>query len=240
MKLISRNQETTEMKLKSLLAATTAFALVAAAPSANAGDLYVSVFGGLNMLADDSGPAFSATDGTSAWDSDADTGFVLGGTVGTSLDRWAEGLRVEMEVSYRRNDLGGSYFTDDDVTEIGVIDGNMSTFAILENDWYEFDIGSKMRPYVGGGVGWGRMHGDMVALTSGGPSSGTSTSDVTESGFAWQLGLGGRYEVSPGVDVGIGYRYFRGPDFHDFFGGNEGSLENENHAVQVELKIDIQ
>jgi OOP family OmpA-OmpF porin len=225
------------MKLKSLLAATTACALIAAAPSANAGDLYVSVFGGLNMLADDSGPANGNTTGGSAWASDADTGFVLGGTVGTTLDRWAQGLRVEMEVSYRRNDLGGNWFsTDSD----GEIDGNMSTFAILANAWYEFDIGSKMRPYVGGGVGWGRMNGDMVALDSDGTETITSTSDRTESGFAWQLGLGGRYEVSPGVDVGIGYRYFRGPDFHNFFGGDEGSLENESHAVQVELKIDIQ
>jgi len=225
------------MKLRTLLAATTACALVAAAPSANAGDLYVSVFGGLNMLADDSGPVYSDTDGSSAWASDADTGFVLGGTVGTTLDRWAQGLRVEMEVSYRRNDLGGNWFsTDSD----GAIDGNLSTFAILANAWYEFDIGSKMRPYVGGGVGWGRMRGDMVALDSDGTETETYTSDRTESGFAWQLGLGGRYEVSPGVDVGIGYRYFRGPDFHDFFGGYEGSLENENHAVQVELKIDIQ
>lgn len=226
------------MKLKTLLAATTACALVAAAPSANAGDLYVSVFGGMNMLADDSGPAWSNDIETSSWSSDADTGFVLGGTVGTTLDRWAEGLRVEMEVSYRRNDLGGNWVS---TNSDGAIDGNLSTFAILANAWYEFDIGSKMRPYVGGGVGWGRMHADMVALTSDGSDTVTSASDITESGFAWQLGLGGRYEVSPGVDVGIGYRYFRGPDFHDFFGGDyEGNLENENHAVQVELKIDIQ
>jgi OOP family OmpA-OmpF porin len=168
---------------------------------------------------------------------------VLGGTVGTTLDRWAQGLRVEMEVSYRRNDLGGNWVTSDSGDDTGTLDGNLSTFAILANAWYEFDIGSKMRPYVGGGVGWGRMHADMVALTSDARISNTDTTDddVTESGFAWQLGLGGRYEVSPGVDVGIGYRYFRGPDFHDFWGGDYvGSLENENHAVQVELKIDIQ
>jgi OOP family OmpA-OmpF porin len=229
------------MKLKSLLAATTACALLAAAPSANAGDLYVSVFGGLNMLADDSGPAWSNDIEDSSWSSDADTGFVLGGTVGTTLDRWAQGLRVEMEVSYRRNDLGGNWVTSDSVSNTGTIDGNMSTFAILANAWYEFDIGSKMRPYVGGGVGWGRMRADMVALSSSGSDTETTDNDVTESGFAWQLGLGGRYEVSPGVDVGIGYRYFRGPDHHDFWGDDYvGSLENENHAVQVELKIDIQ
>jgi opacity protein-like surface antigen len=227
------------MKLKSLLAATTAFALVAAAPSANAGDLYVSVFGGLNMVADSSG----LTDNTSgAWSSDADTGFVLGGTVGTTLDRWAQGLRVEMEVSYRRNDLGGNYVEVPDTsdTETGVLDGNLSTFAIMANAWYEFDIGSKMRPYVGGGVGWARMNADLVALETT-PSSGSDfTTSDEQSGFAWQLGLGGRYEVSPGVDVGIGYRYFNGPAFDGIWEGDVGKIENENHAVQVELKIDIQ
>lgn len=226
------------MKLKSILAATTACALVAAAPSANAGDLYVSVFGGMNIVADSSG----LTDSTSgSWGSDADTGFVLGGTVGTSLQRWAQGLSVEMEVSYRRNDLGGS-FDEAYWGDVGYLDGNLSTFSIMSNVWYEFDIGSKVRPYVGGGVGWARFRGDAVAVeTDDGSYDGTDfTTTSEESGFAWQLGIGGRYEVSNGVDVGIGYRYFRGPDFHDFWEGNYGTLENENHAVQVELKIDIQ
>ena len=225
------------MRMKSILAASTALALVAAAPVANADDLYVSVFGGLNMLADDSGP----TDGNvGTWNSDADTGFVLGGAIGTSLSKWAQGLRVELEASYRRNDLGGDYRTDTSANpDTGTILGNMSTFAIMANAWYEFDIGSKVRPYVGGGVGWARMHGDMQALTSGGDSD-TYTSDVDYSGFAWQLGLGGRYEVANGVDVGLGYRYFNGPSFNDFFGGSYGRLDNENHAVQVELNIAIQ
>lgn len=224
------------MKMKLALAASTALALVAAAPGAQAGDMYVSFFGGANFLADDSGPAYSDTDGSSQWASDADTGFVLGGAVGTSLDRWAKGLRTEVEVSYRRNDLGGHWIYDSDTT--GTLEGNMSTFAIMANVWYEFDIGSKVRPYIGGGAGWARMDGDMVAISSSG-DSWTDTS-VSVSGFAWQLGIGGRYEVANGVDLGIGYRYFSGPAFHDFWGGYEGNLDNENHAVQVELKIDIQ
>lgn len=222
---------------RKLLAASTALALITAAPSANADDLFVSVFGGANFLADDSGPAYSDSAGDSSWSSDADTGFVLGGTIGTSLSRWAEGLRVEAEVSYRRNDLGGNWRYDDGATT-GTLDGNMSTFAVMANVWYEFDIGSKVRPYIGGGAGWARMDGDMVAISSYGSSWENTT--ATESGFAWQLGIGGRYEVANGVDVGLGYRFFNGPEFHDFWGGYEGNLDNDNHAVQVELNIAIQ
>jgi OmpA-OmpF porin, OOP family len=218
------------MKLKSLLAATTACALIAVAPSAKAGDLYVSVFGGLNMLADDSGRISS---GPGVWNSDADTGFVLGSAVGTSLERWAEGLRVELEVSYRRNDLGGewSQVRSGPPADLGDLAGNASTFAILSNVWYEFDIGAKVKPFVGGGIGWARQKSDIVFVDY------TSTFEDEASGFAWQLGVGGRYEVANGVDVGISYRFFHGPDISEVF---YGEIENDNHAVQVELKIDIQ
>jgi opacity protein-like surface antigen len=228
-----------KMKFKAILAATTACALIAVAPSAKAGDLYVSVFGGLNMVVDSSGATDNPDGG---WSSDADTGFVIGGTIGTSLDRWAQGLRVELETSYRRNDLGGSYVEvpDPTETETGILDGNLSTFAVMANVWYEFDIGSKMRPYIGGGAGWARMSGDVAAVETT-PNTGSDFGTSNEaSGFAWQLGVGGLYEVSPGVDVGIGYRYFNGPAFAEIWEGDVGKIENENHAVQVELKIDIQ
>ena len=94
------------MQFRTILAASTALALVSAAPSAHAGDMYVSVFGGMNLLSDDSGVTTEETT-SGHWSTDADTGFVLGGAIGTHLDKWAQGLKVELEVSYRRNDLGG-------------------------------------------------------------------------------------------------------------------------------------
>ncbi|MCE9521357.1 MAG: outer membrane beta-barrel protein [Alphaproteobacteria bacterium] len=233
------------MRMKRVLLATTALALLAGAQQAQAGDLYISVFGGANFLADDSG-VFSS--GTAAISFDNDTGFVLGGAVGTSLDKWAKGLRVELEASYRRNDLGGSWFTDADsppVTDTsgGPIDGNMSTFAIMTNVWYDIDINSKIKPYVGGGVGWARVNADTALIytfCNGGTCTGTNTNtNVENSGFAWQLGVGFNYEVAPDVDVGLGYRYFRGPSFHDTFFDGKASLHNENHAVQVNLTIGI-
>ena len=90
------------MKLRTILAASTALSLVAAAPGASASELYLSVFGGMNLLSDTDGQyvsTFSSSTSSSSvigsWASDADTGFVVGGAVGTSLDKWVNGLRVE-------------------------------------------------------------------------------------------------------------------------------------------------
>jgi len=157
-------------------------------------------------------------------------------------------LRAEMEVSYRRNDRSGShryfYGTFDDPAE-GPIDGNLSNFAVMANLWYEFDIGSKFRPYVGGGAGWARSNLEATStFTEAGDLSlfyGDST-DEEANGFAFQLGAGLNHNVAPGVDVGIGYRYFNGPNFDPIFVGKNGTgltagFENENHSVLVNLTI---
>jgi opacity protein-like surface antigen len=237
------------MRNKRVLLATTAMAILAGAGQAQAGDLYISVFGGANFFADQS-VVLDPTGDTEAFSSDADTGFVLGGAIGTHLDKWAKGLRVELEASYRRNDIGGSWTTDGIGNggaggEGGFIDGNMSTFAIMANTWYDIDIGSKYRPYVGGGVGWARTHGDVQfieTVVNSAPVSSNSvgTEEDSNSGFVWQLGVGLNYEVMPDVDVGIDYRYIVGPRFDEFLTFNSnGNLENENHAVAAHITIGI-
>ena len=215
------------MRNKTLMLATTALALIASPSSAQADGLYVSVFGGLNWVADSS----AATDGgETTWSTDADTGFVLGGAIGGHLEKWLTGLSVELEASYRRNDVGGVWST---FRGTGPIDANISTFALMSNAWYEHDFGWRIRPYVGGGVGWGRAHLDGAL---------TTTFDTSNDGFAWQLGAGFNYEASPGVNVGLGYRYFRGPSFDPVFIGKNNlpvGFDNDNHSVAANLTIAI-
>jgi opacity protein-like surface antigen len=149
------------MRNKSIFLATTAVALLTGSGAAQAGNLYVSVFGGANFQHDQSGvhtttnsPTLTSTN----FNLNADTGFLIGGTIGTDLDKWAQGLRVEMEVAYRRNDLNGRWRNTADTlpnvyTEQGLISGNTSSFSILANVWYDIPVGIKAVPYVGGGVG---------------------------------------------------------------------------------------
>lgn len=239
------------MQLKSLMLATTSLAMLATAGSAQAGEfdgLYISVFGGANFQHDQSGVqavASSSTLTTFAHTFDAKTGFVIGGAIGTDL--WVKGLRGEVEVSYRRNDVGGGWriFSttgSDSSSSVGSFDGNTSTFAVMANVWYDIQLGWKIVPYIGGGVGWARSKMDGAFLTS----SLTSTLDqfsVEHSGFAYQLGAGFNYEVSPGVDLGIGYRYFNAPNLtigvNNSFGPTDFVVKNDNdsHAVQLNLTI---
>ena len=255
------------MEFKRALLASTALALFAGAQEAQAGDLYLSVFGGANFQSSSSTSFFTGKLSTSFTDShtvfEPDTGFVLGGAIGTSLDKWAKGLRAEAEVSYRRNDVGGRWTLAAggesggegvDTTAIGIVDSNTSNFAILANLWYDIDIGNKVRPYVGGGVGWARARRDgaIQAIGDTGGEGGTFTTSAQyqqeRNGFAWQLGAGFNYEVSPGVDVGLGYRFFKGPKLLAFLvnnGGQSGGESgiptqvNENHAVQANITIMI-
>jgi opacity protein-like surface antigen len=244
------------MQLKRVLLASSALAMLAGASQAQADGLYISVLGGANFTEDSSASLF-ATDGPTdstqnSWATDADTGFLIGGAVGTHLDKWAKGLKVELEASYRRNDVGGIWVVSDfdtgvlDFTSNGTIDANLSTFAVMANVWYEHDMGWKVRPYVGGGVGWARTNFNGALLTSTGADT-EDTWDRENDGFAWQLGIGFNYQAAPGVDVGLGYRYFSGPDINQPYTINLGfsdaatfgRVENDNHSVMVNLSIDV-
>lgn len=244
------------MRLKRVLLASSALALLAGASTAQADGLYISVFGGANW-AEDSDSSLFTTDGVTDStvfnvNTDADAGFIVGGAVGTGLDKWLNGLSVEVEASYRRNDVAGNWNVLDfdtgvlDRTTTGAIDANLSTFAVMANVWYEHDFGWKIRPYIGGGVGWGRTKFDGALLTSALTDSET-TWDLTNDGFAWQLGFGFNYQAAPGVDLGLGYRYFNGPDIDlpyniDLFWSNDvnfGKVDADNHSVTVNLTIDV-
>jgi opacity protein-like surface antigen len=224
------------MQLKRVLLASSALALLAGAGSAHASDMYISVLGGANWQADSSGGVVTPT--TSSFNVDPDTGFVIGGVVGAKLTNWLDGLRAEIEVAYRRNDLSGTFTASSGGTS-GIIDANFSNFSVMANVWYDIDMGWKIKPYVGGGAGWVRSKSDgalQTPLTT--PTTTFTTFSVTASGFAWQLGIGFNYEAAPGVDVGVGYRYFEGQDFAPFVLGF-GRLENQNHSVLVNLTIDV-
>jgi opacity protein-like surface antigen len=213
-----------------LLTSSAAVAMSAAAVTqAEAGPFYVSVLGGGNWMHDQS---LSVSGSTGHYN--IDTGFLIGGSFGVHLDGWLRGLRAEVEASYRRNDFDGFYTT---FTGIGTgsITGHISNFAILANVWYDIDVGSKVVPYVGGGVGWDRAHFHSGFASSGGNPNGSFTAE--DAGFAYQLGVGFNYEVMRGVDVGLGYRYFVGPHISASSSGDK--LDNDNHSVLVNLTVDI-
>jgi len=233
------------MNRKLALFASTAIATAALAAPADAGNFYVKMFGGGNWVADAGFTAISPTDtsDTMTWSVGGDAGWIVGGAVGYDLNDIMRGWSTEIEVSYRSNQNNGQWAsTTGGGGSSGAVDFDNTSLAVMANAWYEFPIAG-ISPYIGGGIGWARTRfkGTYDAIA---PES----FDFKEDGFAWQLGAGVNIPVKPGMTVGLGYRYFRGPQvtvesYGTVAGGptNEATstVDSENHSVILDLKVSM-
>jgi opacity protein-like surface antigen len=233
---------------KTLLATVAvAAATLAAAPSALAGNWYVNVAGGANWLGDNSFAASGSTTSqysTLDFGNDPNIGFVISAAVGMNLNNLLPGLRVEGELAYRENDVNAQWVSSvTTTTTAGSLETNSgspvyqhSAFSIMANAWYDFQIGS-LRPYVGGGLGWAETEVDGVYESKARPNT------FSESGFAWQLGAGIHLPIDERHTLGIGYRYFSGPDVtipaESEANLLSGSVDTESHAVTVGLTVGL-
>jgi len=223
------------MKTKlTLLASTTLAFLALSAPAQAAGSgWYVNLSGGANWVSDDGFFASTIGGDTLTFSPDSDTGWMISGAVGLSLNNMMQGLRVEAEVAYRENQVDGVWASDTGITDNGPLDYDHSTLSVMANVWYDFSLGN-VRPYVGGGIGWAETDLDGAFVSGKDP-----VIDRSEDGFAWQLGAGVNFDISPNVQLGLGYRYFEGPDVRigSAFSGNaaSGDVESQNHTAVVSL-----
>jgi opacity protein-like surface antigen len=236
------------MQTKLALLTSTAIAVLAlASPAQAAGPFYVSVLGGANFLQDDSfraitGPTVSAN--TLNFHPNSETGFLIGAAVGMHVDQIIPGLRVEAEVDYRSNHSKGTWQSNTgDPTDVssGALDFDHTTWSVLANAWYDFSLGSSLKPYVGGGIGWGETKLDGKFVSGAKPNF-----SFTDDGFAWQVGAGVNYAISPNVLVGVGYRYFSGPDVTvsapgaiAFGNPSTGKINSDSQSVLLSLTFNM-
>jgi len=168
------------------------------------GTWYVSLFGGVSF-ANSAKTRATATTTTGTFTTATANitqrfkdGFSVGIAAGKQL---TDIFRAEVELSYskvKNKNLSLTTVTTGSSTTFG-IGGNTNALYVLGNVWADLDIGQKFTPYVGGGLG--------VAFMKNKISTGTSSISDKSQGFAFQLGAGVKYPVSPVMDIEIGYRY---------------------------------
>ncbi len=141
-----------------------------------------------------------------------DTGFGLLAAFGHS---YGTGVRSEIELGYRANDidrvraLGGSASVNGDVTSL----------SVMINGFYDFPVQGSFTPFIGAGLGFANVEADINGL-------GKEDDNV----FAYQLAIGGSFDMSERMKFDIQYRYLgtSDPDFdgleaeynsHAIFGG---------------------
>ncbi|MFL0605694.1 outer membrane protein [Cylindrospermopsis raciborskii] len=98
-----------------------------------------------------------------------------------------EQVRAELEV-------GNQFFSAKEVipavagATADLVSGNITATTILLNGYYDIPTGSKLRPYIGGGIGLGFFRGDVKNNFGG-------STNIDGSSFAWQAKAGVQYEV---------------------------------------------
>jgi OOP family OmpA-OmpF porin len=196
----------------SILTVVTLLPIAAAAQSAQG--LYVSGTTGVNFL-----DTLQSSQATTRIDTGA-------GPMGLGAVGWGfgDGLRAEIEGSYRSSDIDGISTRRVNGALLPLTDtsGNAGTSAVMVNVEYDIPVqplGLSIQPYIGGGVGYGWLDFD----NAGGhgfakfrlPENNTvSEPDLVSFGsggaFAYQAIVGASLPLSmlPGLDLTVEYRYF--------------------------------
>ncbi|WP_404382911.1 OmpA family protein [Caenispirillum salinarum] len=144
------------------------------------------------------------------------------GALGSLGYAWGNGLRTELEFSWRQNQadaIGG--------TDLG---GEVKTMAGMVNVLYDIDFGLPFKPYVGAGAGAARVAFDDV-------TAGATTIDEGELGFAWQGIAGASYSLGANTDLTLDYRYFSVPEVELETGGSTFDTEYNTHNVVLGVRF---
>jgi outer membrane protein OmpA-like peptidoglycan-associated protein len=218
------------MSLQKALLAATCLALPVAAQAQPITGLYVGAGAGLNLLQEVEGDLSSGFATPRGVNVQTDAGWAGVVSLGWGF---GNGVRAEIEVNYRSNIVdsvangassGGS--------------GTVSSYGVMANALYDFDLGPGMpvTPYVGLGAGhvWQNWHRARNA---------TVTLDGGEGSFAYQAIVGAALplnDVAPGLALTAEYRFVGtlATDVDATSGTTRGTAEvtTFNHSVLLGLR----
>lgn len=204
------------MNKKHLLTVVAASAMLLGANATRAADIepvaqppgwYVSLFGGVSWLDDvKTDYEYDGYAGTYHVDFNTDTGFIVGGAVGTHI---MDDLRVELEVAYSENDADRLHYNSATGSNYkGDASGRFDILTFMANVWYDIPVSETVTPYIGGGAG--------IAIVDANPGYKHQplydpVFDSSEAAFAFQVGAGIKWQVAQNIALDVGYR-LRGID----------------------------
>jgi len=120
-----------------------------------------------------------------------DTGFGITAAIGNAYEN---GLRGEVEFGYRTSDMDEF---DSDSGSGSIDDGDISTISLMLNGYYDFRPKETISPFIGAGIGYANVEGDIEEL-------GSEDDNV----FAYQVAVGVAFAINPQTKIDVQYRYF--------------------------------
>ena len=135
-------------------------------------------------------------------------------------------VRLEGEVSHRFNQLEPTATID------GA--GDVHTWAVMLNAYYDFNRGGVFDPYIGAGIGAARVFASARDNTG----VGGRFNEYSDA-LAYQLMAGVGLQVTESMSLDVGYRYFVAPDL-EFDGlpvaNSPYQADYDHHAVTLGLR----
>ncbi|HXV19728.1 MAG TPA: outer membrane beta-barrel protein [Desulfuromonadales bacterium] len=127
-----------------------------------------------------------------------DNGYNVGGAFGYDY-----GLaRLEIELAHRENDV--------DKIQVDLLDfkgdGDFSATSLMLNGYWDFETGSPVVPYIGGGLGFANVSANNVKFFD--ELGAVRYVDDDDNVFAYQLAAGIAFDLNPALTLDLGYRFF--------------------------------
>jgi len=158
--------------------------------------LYLKAYGGFNFTAESEFQTADALSLLDGGDVDYDTGQAFGLSVGYRMEN---GLALELDYSYRSNDLGSINLSNLEIS------GDLSSVGILGNVVYYPSFGHLISPYVGVGLGVLQEIDADIRINE------DQFGDFEDSTIAWQAFLGINISALDNMAVFSELRFFSGP-----------------------------
>jgi len=139
---------------------------------------------------------------------------------------WANGINLELEGAYRHNSID----------EIAGVSGNgdVRNSNIMVNLLYRYTTTGWVVPFVGFGVGAGRVTYDAVFPLGGPPTTGVTDKDWSP---AYQGIVGAEFPVTSNLGLNISYRYLYEPDIKMTAANGVGmDTTYQSHAVMFGVR----
>lgn len=134
-----------------------------------------------------------------------------GGATGLALERSNGRIRVEAEGRYRgpieQTYLGfNENFSPRDPNPVGIVQAkNLGGWSVLANVWRDFRVSDRFELYGGGGIGAAGFEASFQQIDVKDPAPPKLR---RETGYAWQVGIGGIWNVSERIAFDASYRIF--------------------------------
>lgn len=147
----------------------------------------------------------------------------LAGLAAIGFD-YGRNWRAEIEFGYRGADI--------DSVSGATGSGDVDALSLIGNAIYDFNIGGKLEPYVGAGLGLARVSADGASPIS------TSRIDDDDYGIALQAAAGVAYPLNERLKLTLDYRFLSVQDLNYTTDSGLGvDADYNDHAIFVGLRF---